>query len=162
MPSAKTTSPIHLACTRLLSIMNLKMGAAGSSETLYPPARLLIITFSKSVLCMFHTNILICCHSVAAIHAVLFIPSQGLSFAVHNQPYLIHENYGLEDFSFLVCDGVLLDNCAWHFVGMWHPSRWRWHISSKCWLPLNPAMPCHIRGYGNLWLCHGENLNTHK
>jgi hypothetical protein len=27
-----------------------------------------------------------------------------------NQPYLILENYGLEDFSFLVCDGALLGN----------------------------------------------------
>jgi hypothetical protein len=56
----------------------------------------------------------------------------------------------------------VLDNCAWHFVGMWHPSRWRWHIYSECWEPLNPAVPCHIQGYGNLWLYHGENLNTQK
>jgi len=92
--------------------MNLQMEATDSPETLYPPARLLIITSSKSVLCMFHTNIFICCHSVAAIHTVLFIRSQGLSFAVHNQPYLILENYGLEDFIFLGRDFVLLDNCA--------------------------------------------------
>jgi hypothetical protein len=45
------------------------------------------------------------CHSRSP-----FYSSQGLSFAVHNQPYLILENYDLEDFSFLVCDGGLLGN----------------------------------------------------
>jgi len=58
---------------------------------------------------MFRTNIYLLtrcsCHSRSPFHS-----SQGLSFAVHNQPYLILENYGLEDFSFLVCDGALLGN----------------------------------------------------
>lgn len=161
MPSATTTNPIHLARARLLSIMNLKMKATGSSETLYPPARLLIIASSKSVLWMFHTNIFICCHSVAAIHAVLFIPAKAWVLL-----YVISLTLYLRIMVWRISVSWYVMHCwvigAQRFVRMWHPWRWRWHIFSKCWEPLSPAVPCHIPGYRNLWLCHGENLNTHK
>ena len=61
----------------LLSIVTLKMEAASAPETLYPPARLLILTASKSVLWMFYTNIFICCHNITASHAVLFIAAKA-------------------------------------------------------------------------------------